>query len=165
MHPAAKTSINQVPAIISQYVKEHAGGKHLSFDYGCGRYTKATELLKSVGITNLGYDKYFLDEETNRKHLNRAKNSKDLQVVFCANVLNVVLDKNERRKIIQNLHDVSLLSRAAVIISVYSKNGDSVAAGTQTNMPAEAYQEEIEEVFSGRTIKRKGNVFYITQEV
>lgn len=169
MHPAAKTSVNQVPAIVKDFIKYHDGRKITSFDYGAGRFSKATEALATAGISNIPYDKYHIDPETNKANMARALQDPDLEVVFCANVLNVCLDKEDRIKIYQDLERISREGRKhpTILISVYEKNKDGVPDKTQMNQPSRFYAHELQEIFPVHKyyyLHRAGEIKIINKE-
>ena len=143
-YTSANTSINssKLPRIYS-LVKNQIKEDDLVIDYGCGKYFDSYQL----GSQYFGYDPY------NRNNPDLLENEYD--VALCSNVLNVIMESEERIKVLEQLKKLA----KKVFITVYE--GDKSGEGReskkdcyQLNRKQGDYIPEIVAVFG------KGNVAY-----
>lgn len=148
------TSLNQVPATFKR-VAWVSG--NINFDIGAGKYTKFTEALANVGVTNYSYDPYHLTYDENKNALMKTYAKAD--TVTVNNVLNVISEQTEQLAVIKTaLKAVSLNGTAYFLIYEGNKsgNGKETTKGWQWNTKAEKYVDLIKVYFSN--VQRKGNL-------
>lgn len=158
-YDSSKTSINKgkTPAVF-KLVKSWKPDT-INLDYGGGKYDSATEYLKSLGVTNLIYDKYNRDNTHNNKVLKLIRNNGGADTATCSNVLNVIKEANVRNSILRNIKSL-LKPNGTLYITVHEGNKDAVEgptkSGYQLNRKTEGYLDEIREVFPDA--ERKGKL-------
>ena len=153
----------RVPAL---FKKIHWVPNTLNFDYGCGYKStqeRIAEFLADKGVEYVGFDKFnqTAAEQAEAWDIVDANNGAD--TVTCANVLNVVKERNVRvDEIIANIYD-ALKPGGIAYFDVYE--GDKSSAGRQTGKdsyqltrPVDGYVEEIEEIFGEGNVQRKGKL-------
>lgn len=161
----AKTSLNQIPALHKKVLDDILEGQwkltesqwkltegQCILDYGCGRYDKGLNYIRSKGHVPLGYDVYNRPTEDNETAL-LLLNSGMVDVIFCANVLNVCTYE-ERKAIYRDLKKAP-----RVYISVYQGTGTGIRTGNQENLKINEYLTELKKHF--RVVERKGQVIKV----
>jgi len=145
-YTSANTSVNKgkLPRI---YNLVDFGPEQSVIDYGCGKYFDSYQLGKNI----VGYDPY------NRNNLELLLNHYD--IALCSNVLNVIMEREERIKVLKTLRDLA----KTTFITVYE--GDKSRCGRETkrdcyqlNWQRSDYVPELVEVFGWGNVKyhRKG---------
>ena len=158
---SAETSLNQVPAAFKKIEWEPG---QFNFDYGGGKYDKATEwLLEEKQVVNCVYDPFNRSEEHNEKVLTQAGY---FESFTCCNVLNVIAEDLARDNVIRDLWYLSKYGEKPVFISVYEGDrtgkGRKTTKGWQNHRPLKSYLAEVQEYFPEAFIS-KGLI--ITREV
>lgn len=142
------TSRNIVPTVFRR-VKFKQGTVNL--DYGGGKYDSATEFLASQGVTNYVYDPYNRTDAHNTKVIKAIEQNGGADTVTCSNVLNVIAEEESRDRVIRNIK-LCLKKDGVAYFTVYSGNGsgkgEATRDGYQSNLPTEAYLDEIRKHFS-----------------
>lgn len=163
---SASTSINatKVPAIFGK-VKWEPGTKNL--DYGGGKYDTATTYLASRGVENLIYDPYNRSVGWNNRVL--APQTR-YDTCTISNVLNVIQDKDERRKALKKAMK-HVKRSGTVYITIYEGDKSGVGRETkkdcwQNNQPLQFYAAEIREMFPDPAIRItvKNNMITLVRE-
>lgn len=138
------TSINsrKLPAI---YNKVTIAG--MVFDYGCGRYTDhIREYVHHNGGKFLPYDPYNQTRATNANTMDevvKAIRNKQPVTIICSNVLNVIDDDAEVKKVADRIEYIVKATGGKAFITVYEGNKSGV--GRQTG--ADQYQRNQPLVF------------------
>ena len=144
---SAKTSVNstRVPALFKHPAVYWVAGTR-NLDWGGGRYDTATEYLRGLGVENAIYDPYNRSSEHNDTVLRGAP----YDTATISNVLNVVQQKEVRKKIIKDVVD-KLKEGGIIYIKIYEGNGTgqgrTTKGGTcwQENRKTSNYIEELKE--------------------
>lgn len=123
-YTSKNTSINKekLPAIYKKINWETLNNNKSSgivLDYGCGRYTNHIQAyVENHGFRYVGYDKYWNDNKENLEC--------NPDLIICSNVLNVIDDEKEIKKI----HSGILKYNKPYVITVYE--GDGTGCGKKT---------------------------------
>jgi hypothetical protein len=132
-----------------------------NFDNGGGTYDFNSQFLKKYqGVTNVVYDPFQRDEESNLKAL--AEVSKhDFDTATSNSVLNVI-DSHEARQRHIALSCHALKEGGIAYFKVFSGNGSGnehrEEGGYQSNRLAATYQADVEEIFGkGNVVVDKGH--------
>lgn len=126
------TSINsaRLPAV---YGKAPLSAS-LVFDYGCGKHTDhIEEYVKAQHKVYLPYDPYNQTEDTNRVSVTIVLNAMYARFpvdIICSNVLNVIDDEDEIRKIANHIQEIASATGGTGYVTVYE--GDRSGSGRQT---------------------------------
>lgn len=143
-YTSADTSINskKKPAIY-RMIKNRVDENTQVLDYGCGKYFDNYELSDNYS----GYDPYNRDD--------KSVLDKKYDVVLCSNVLNVIMELEQRIDLLNTLKGLA----DKVFITVYEGNGSGKGKVTkkdcyQLNRKRGDYIPELVSVFG------KGNVVY-----
>lgn len=108
-----------------KYIKEDTQS---IFDYGCGRFNDNKEWCEDKGIKWLGYDPYWLDEETNDDNLTNVELN-GVDCIICSNVLNVI----DNLDVIEDiLKEVSSLAKENTLVIFSCYKGDNSGIGRET---------------------------------
>ena len=155
------TSLNQVAGILRLVDKAFPdllkkGVRVL--DYGGGKYDRMTETLAKRGVVSMVYDPFNRSKEHNDAVWNDFKRTGyRADVVFVANVLNVIKEPEVRQQIMRN---VKFLSTGPVFFTVHegdkSSRGRRTKRGWQTNRPTKNYMRELRKEF--QTVERRGKL-------
>lgn len=149
---SADTSLCQVAALVKRAPVKPGT---VNLDLGGGRCNRGTEHLRAQGVTSHVFDPY------NRSP---AENAAAAQAVCCgkastatvANVLNVVPDTANRRRVLQQAAD-AVGDKGEVFVSVYEGDGSGrgrrTSKGWQANRPLGSYTREVGEVFRDVTVR------------
>lgn len=145
-YTSANTSINKEPPRIYSLIGKDIKDNETVIDYGCGRYFDDYHL----GPNFFGYDPYNRTEEQNDGLLDR-----EYDIAICSNVLNVIMEPECRREILENLKRVA--KRVFITLYVGTK-GDGIGRVTkpdcyQLNRKPKDYMEEIVSVFGKENVK------------
>lgn len=132
------------------------------YDYGCGRYPEPIgDFLKTFGIKYFGYDPYWYPEGY-RNYPEEGYGWESADVFVCSNVLNVICDWTEIKRISQLLRNQG----KPWLITCYS--GDNSYIGHETkkdcwqwNKPIECYLMSCSDVIKKKIITKKGFESYI----
>ena len=152
---SAKTSINQLPAIL-KLINKTVKNPDLFWarvdtvlDFGGGKYDQLTDTLGEIGVRNLVYDPFNRSEEHNALVVQMVK-ARRADVGILSNVLNVVREPNARKDILEDLaNGVEKGGRIYITIHEGDKTskGRKTRCGWQSNRPAKNYMREIRRVF------------------
>lgn len=149
MITSAKTARNQLPRI-HHVLKGLKKGIQI-FDIGCGKSEKLQCWCEDNGLKYIGYDPHHQSELIQEFALDLIAKHPP-QVVIISNVLNVIKERNERIKVLNQAKD-SLQNGGVCFITVYD-GGDKrnteagkTRDGWQNRKPLEWYYPECEEVF------------------
>lgn len=140
-----KTSLNQVPEGMKK-VKHWPG--ELNFDYGGGKYDKASNWLwEEKRVHNLVYD---IHNRSDRENIFALRLLHECKSFSCFNVLNVMQDFKERLEV-YHLYK-RMMGLPVAFFSIYegsrSGTGGQTSKGWQNNLIKSFYVTEINEVFS-----------------
>lgn len=138
----------------------------VNFDYGCGYKStqeRISEFLADKGVEYIGFDKFNQTSAEQEEAWAAVDSAGGADTATCANVLNVVKERDVRvNEIIANVYDV-LKPGGVAYFDVYE--GDKSSAGGQTGKdnyqlkrPVDGYVEEIEEIFGEGNVKLKGKL-------
>lgn len=119
-YKSASTSMNKKqPAWLGKILgKYYATSGDTVLDYGGGQFDTTTKYLEELGITNVIYDPYNQDGESNRKALGK----NDYDFAMLSNVLNVIAEREVRLLIIEDAKK-HLRKGGTLLIKVYEGDG------------------------------------------
>ena len=161
-YTSSETSINQIPAIYTQFLNEFAKGDRV-LDYGGGKYDTAKDFMKQYGVKVSVYDPFNRTESHNKKVIEDFK-LKRADVIVCANVLNVIKEDEIIEKIIHEILYRYAGPQTIVFFQVYegdkSGKGKVTTKGYQRNQSAQTYMKYFKKVYGGK-VTRKGRFFII----
>lgn len=131
-YTSARTSMNAArrPKVYGQIPVPVPGS--VLFDYGCGKYTDHVA-ASLPGVEYLAYDPYNKPDDVNARSIKRlraAMDSRSPVTVVCSNVLNVIDDDHEVRKIARDIMTIVLRTGGTGYVTVYAGNRSGV--GRQT---------------------------------
>lgn len=132
------------------------------YDYGCGRYPEPIGwFLKSLGIKYIGYDPYWCPEGY-RNYPEEGYGWESADVFICSNVLNVICNWTEVKRISQLLRNQG----KPWFITVYSGNGSLIGQETrkdcwQWNKPIESYIMNYKDVIKKKVLTNEKYWSYI----
>lgn len=157
---SAATSINgsKLPAIF-KLVDFHANT--LNLDYGGGKFDNATEYLKTMGVTNLIYDKFNRTAQHNQEVIRTVRENGGADTCTLSNVLNVIKEESIRHEILVNIHKL-LKSDGILYITVFEgqpgqKEGPT-KSGYQLARKTSEYIDEVANVFGEDKVTRRGKL-------
>lgn len=138
----------------------------VNFDYGCGYKStqeRISEFLADKGVEYIGFDKFNQTPAEQDEAWAAIEEVGGADTATCANVLNVVKERDVRvNEIIANVYDV-LKSGGTAYFDVYE--GDRSSTGGQTGKdnyqlkrPIDGYVEEVAEIFGEDNVKLKGKI-------
>ena len=126
--------------------------KRRNLDVGGGRYDIATEhVRKYYNAQNMVYDPYNRSVKHNQKVL-ATISAQPVDTVTSFSVLNVILDKEERRQHIEFTHKV-LRHNGLAFFTVWRGDGSGVPNTTQANREARSYIAEIKAIYGQDRVK------------
>jgi hypothetical protein len=140
------TSRNQVPALIKQFSKLFNVGS-INLDFGGGKYDKATEYFKSIGVNSFVYDRFGRTDEHNTKAWENTILLGKCDTITCCNVLNVIKNDSERELCVQELYNMvshnylnsKFTKWVKVYISIYNGKCKKVDTDIQVCKPRDFY--------------------------
>lgn len=157
---SAATSINgsKLPAIF-KLVDFHANT--LNLDYGGGKFDNATEYLKTLGVTNLIYDKFNRTAQHNQEVIRAVLENGGADTCTLSNVLNVIKEESIRHEILVNIYKL-LKSDGILYITVFEgkpgqKEGPT-KSGYQLARKTSEYIDEVANVFGEDKVTRRGKL-------
>jgi hypothetical protein len=143
---SAGTSVRKVPALL-QLVPWRRGERNI--DIGSGRFPDGSRFLKRRGVRAFSYDPFNLDVATNRTAAKAVCCGK-ADTATIANVLNVIPERGQRRRVLQQAADATGAA-GTTYIGVYegdgSQRGGRTARGYQANRSLSSYLREVRAVF------------------
>lgn len=159
----ASTSNNQVAAGIKKAFKYidalHAGARTL--DYGGGRFDSGIRYLAERGIECRIYDPYARSEVENQDAIAWALTHDELpDVVFLCNVLCVVNDVEERKRVLENAWRY-VRPGGFLVVTNYEGDKSCVVRGFQNNRPHHLYVDEFRVLNHILWVHRKDKVYFI----
>lgn len=172
-YSSAATSLNQVPTLIKLIEgKEDLSDDQVLLDYGAGKYDKTREYLEGThGVGYYAYDPYNRSEEENKEALKRK-----YDIIMLSNVLNVIKEKKERRKVLRHIRDL-LKPGGRLYVRTYKATrtgayredpepGQPTKKGTcwQNCQSTSFYEPEIDEVLEGK-IFTNSHLVYVKEKV
>lgn len=142
----------------------------LVLDYGGGdsdAWKIAQEYLNQFDATEAIYDPFNQTAWHNECVAQACKDCGGADVTICANVLNVIMEKEIRNEVLQN---IKKFTKVGGIITFYIHEGDKSGIGKptqnneswQNNMRASEYMDEIKAVFPNAV--RHGQMIAITKK-
>lgn len=151
---SAGTSQKQIAATFkSPYFDTPSGS--INVDLGGGKYDLGTEYLKQKGITNLIIDPYTRSEEFNTRNEKMARENKVTSVTV-NNVLNVIMEPEEREKVIQKAKSF-LTNGGKAFFLIHWKMGEQARQtkkdSWQNHMHPKEYLPEIQKYFGNVVLK------------
>lgn len=169
-HTSKNTSINinKMPKTVKLIEPILSRGQTWA-DIGGGRFDNTVEHFKKFGAKLHVFDPFNRSKEHNDMVVEKISNSQ-CDGVMINNVLNVIAEKENRKKVIQQAFDC-LKDGAKAYFLIYEGDKTGKAKVTkktndsssfQLNQKAQFFEEEIKEVF-GNQIERKG-AFFIVQK-
>ena len=157
---SAATSINgsKLPAIF-KLADFHANT--LNLDYGGGKFDNATEYLKTLGVTNLIYDKFNRTAQHNQEVIRAVLENGGADTCTLSNVLNVIKEESIRHEILVNIYKL-LKSDGILYITVFEgkpgqKEGPT-KSGYQLARKTSEYIDEVANVFGEDKVTRRGKL-------
>lgn len=157
---SAATSINgsKLPAIF-KLVDFHTNT--LNLDYGGGKFDNATEYLKTLGVTNLIYDKFNRTAQHNQEVIRAVLENGGADTCTLSNVLNVIKEESIRHEILVNIYKL-LKSDGILYITVFEgkpgqKEGPT-KSGYQLARKTSEYIDEVANVFGEDKVTRRGKL-------
>ena len=157
---SAATSINgsKLPAIF-KLADFHTNT--LNLDYGGGKFDNATEYLKTLGVTNLIYDKFNRTPQHNQEVIRAVRENGGADTCTLSNVLNVIKEESIRHEILVNIHKL-LKSDGILYITVFEgqpgqKEGPT-KSGYQLARKTSEYIDEVANVFGEDKVTRRGKL-------
>ena len=164
---SAATSINgsKLPAIF-KLVDFHTNT--LNLDYGGGKFDNATEYLKTLGVTNLIYDKFNRTAQHNQEVIRTVRENDGADTCTLSNVLNVIKEESIRHEILVNIHKL-LKSDGILYITVFEgqpgqKEGPT-KSGYQLARKTSEYIDEVANVFGEDNVTRRGKLIVARKQV
>ena len=164
---SAATSINgsKLPAIF-KLVDFHTNT--LNLDYGGGKFDTATEYLKTLGVTNLIYDKFNRTAQHNQEVIRAVRENGGADTCTLSNVLNVIKEESIRHEILVNIHKL-LKSNGILYITVFEgkpgqKEGPT-KSGYQLARKTSEYIDEVANVFGEDNVTRRGKLIVARKQV
>lgn len=162
----ANGGYGRVPALFKAPAVKYPNSGVL-LDYGCGEYSTSERIKEYVtdispDLVYVGFDKFNRSAEENSEAINIVRQNGGADIVTCANVLNVIKEREIRvNEVIGNIYKL-LKSGGTAYFDVYEAKG-KVAAQTgkdkyQLFKGLDDYIEEIEEVFGPNSATRRGKV-------
>ena len=138
----------------------------INFDYGCGYKStqeRIAEYLSDYGVDYIGFDKFNQTPAEQKNAWDTVEWVGGVDTATCANVLNVVKEREVRvDEIITNIYD-ALKPGGVAYFDVYE--GDKSSSGGQTGKdnyqlkrPVDGYLEEVAEVFGDNNVQLKGKL-------
>lgn len=138
----------------------------VNFDYGCGYKStqdRISEFLVDKGVDYIGFDKFNQTSQEQEDAWAAIDEVGGADTATCANVLNVVKERDVRvNEIIANIYDI-LKPGGVAYFDVYE--GDKSSSGGQTGKdnyqlkrPIDRYVEEVAEIFGENNVKLRGKV-------
>ena len=149
-HPTAKTSVPQIPAAYTDPNLKHVYRGSRNLDYGGGRFEKATEyLMTGLNCENLVYDPHCRTPAHNIDVIRNLDFDGGIKVISCLNVLNVLLDKEDRDQVIEAVKYLanSYPSVKHVVFQVYTVDSSGVSTKSQLNKKPSWYFEDLRKEF------------------
>ena len=145
-YTSSATSINstKLPAV---YRKASLSAS-LVMDYGCGKYTDHIRShVNGLHKTYLPFDPYNQPDERNASTATLVCNAMYLRFpvdVICSNVLNVIDDDDEVKKIARHIEEITAVSGGTGFVTVYEGNRSGIGKVTgkdqyQRNAPLRSY--------------------------
>ena len=161
MDGSPKTSRNQ---LAGGFKKINWAGVHYNFDFGGGKYDKATDWLKNEhNVINLVFDPYNRSYSHNTMILDYADKA---EITTLFNVLNVIPIKQERSNIIKKLKHKKT---KRIFITVYEKNktgeGEETRDGWQNNMRLKEYLPEVQKIYPNPYINKGMIIINLQKEI
>ena len=158
------TSINssQLPKTV-KFVEPLLKSGEQWLDIGGGRFDNSVEYFKKSGVELLVYDPFNRTHEHNAKVISRI-NQKKCDGVMVNNVLNVIAEKENRKRVIEQAYQ-SLKEDGLAFFVTYQGNKSGVSKVTkqtkesncfQMNQKTVFYVDEIKYVF-GENVQKKGD--------
>lgn len=143
------TSINKTK--IPQLFKRIEKFGDINIDLGGGRYDNVTEFLATIGVDNYVFDPHNRSQDHNEKVMN-VINKRIADTVTCANVLNVIKEKEVRATII-DLAQFALRKNGKAYFWIYEGDDSGIPCESmddcwQNNCNANFYVKEIERCFN-----------------
>lgn len=155
-YTSGSTSINKnkLPATFTSPYFDTPSGS-INVDLGGGKFDNATEFLKQKGIVNLIIDPYNRDMEYNKRNEKIAREN-EVASVTVNNVLNVIMEPEEREKVIKNAKSFLRNGGKAFFLVYYKKGKTAGPTGEdswQNHLPPLEYAAEIKKYFNNISIK------------
>jgi len=159
------TSINlkRLPQAFTQLMKEDIFKSiRTGLDIGGGRANNVIKKLKKdLGFNLRIYDPFNRSPKHNAEVISQIIEEGGVDAVFNNNTLNVIREKENQLRIVQQARDV-LRDNKTAYFSVYEGNktgvGKTTTKGWQEHKPLEMYKELIEEVFGADNVTMKNGV-------
>lgn len=138
----------------------------VNFDYGCGyesTQARIAEYLDQYDVDYIGFDKFHQNAEQKKAAWAAVDQVGGADTCTCANVLNVVKERDVRvNEIIANIYE-ALKSGGTAYFDVYesdksSRGGQTGKDNYQLKRPIDGYIEEVSEIFGEDNVKLKGKV-------
>jgi hypothetical protein len=147
---SSKTSIKQIAKVF----KAIEWTPHtINLDYGGGKYDLATEYLKTKSVMNYVYDPYNRSPEHNFKVKCLVWAQGFAHTVTCANVLNVIKEKQARFEVLSDIQ-AQMREDGIFYCQIYEGNRSGIGRCTnkdnswQNNKKVKEYFKEIEKFFT-----------------
>lgn len=156
---SAETSLKQVAGIVRLVARSFgwsAGSRCL--DMGGGKYDLTTARLASYGVQSFVLDPYNRTPEHNEQ-IRAALTAEPADVCICANVLNVVRERDARREIHTTIKQL-VRPGGHVFFTVHegdrSGQGRATPRGWQWNCATQGYLRELAEEYA--SVQRRGKL-------
>lgn len=120
-YTSSKTSTNQIPRIFKEIIKHELYEEgDICLDIGGGKFDIATEFFAQYGITNYIFDPYNRTKEHNEYVISQTRYGQS-DFVTVLNVLNVIQEKENQLKILEQAKDAVKNDGWVYIFSNYKK--------------------------------------------
>lgn len=164
---SAATSINGSKLLaIFKLVDFHANT--LNLDYGGGKFDNATEYLKTLGVTNLIYDKFNRTPQHNQEVIRAVRENGGADTCTLSNVLNVIKEESIRHEILVNIHKL-LKSDGILYITVFEGQPGQKEGPTKSDYQlarkTSEYIDEVANVFGEDNVTRRGKLIVARKQV
>jgi len=158
-YTSASTSINsnKLPSTFTSPLFDTPPDS-INVDLGGGKFDNATEALKKRGVTNLIIDPYNRSAEFNQRNEEIAKENK-VSSVTVNNVLNVIMEPEEREKVIMKAKSYLKHGGKAFFLIHYKTGkqaGETLKGSWQNHMHPKEYVPEIQKYFND--VQVRGNL-------
>lgn len=156
------TSVNIIPSVFNK-IKFVPGT--INADIGGGRFDRATDHMKNMGVNNFVYDPYNRTDAHNSNSLINIDNGKS-DTSTCANVLNVINENIHRENVIKKVYNC-VKNDGIAYFQIYEGNksgiGEKTKKGWQNNQKTVFYIPEIKKYF--KNVSVKGNIIIAKDKI
>jgi len=151
----AMSSLNHIPALLKKIPWEPG---QINLDVGGGRFDKATNYLKDLGVENIVIDPHARSLEHNYEAASRLTSLGRADSATLSNVLCVIREKKKRLDALRFCCSM-LKPGGKLYVSIYAGDGTGRGKSTksktwQNNRPLRTYLKEIKEIFPNACLEK-----------